>query len=156
LYKDYTLMKQFLSGGSKKGDQRRKPEPMADATEEKDSGFSATDGCLMIFGGTIAYDSKRRQKLTCHKIYTAGLATPSFLRWSGSTITFDRSNHPESIPQLGRYPLVVDPIIGTKRLTKVLMNRGNASTSCMLRRLMPWVPTGRASDRLKPLFTSSC
>jgi hypothetical protein len=53
-------MKQFLSGGSKKGDQRRKPEPMADATEEKDNGFSAIDGCLMIFGGTTAYDSKRR------------------------------------------------------------------------------------------------
>jgi hypothetical protein len=35
-------------------------------------------------------------------------------------ITFDRSDHPESIPQPGRYPLVVDPIVSTKRLTKVL------------------------------------
>ena len=49
-------------------------------------------------------------------------AMPSFLRWSESTITFDRTDHPESIPQSGRYPLMVDPIIDTKRLTKVLMD----------------------------------
>jgi hypothetical protein len=60
LYKDCALMKRFLFGGSKKGDQRRKPEPVADDAEEKDGGFLATDGCLMIFGGTVAYDSKHR------------------------------------------------------------------------------------------------
>ena len=52
-------------------------------------------------------------------------AMPSFLRWSESAITFDRTNHPESVLQLGRYSLVVDPIIGTKRLTKVLMDGGS-------------------------------
>jgi hypothetical protein len=48
-----------------------------------------------------------------------------FLRWLESTITFDRSDHPSSVPQLGRCPLVVDPVIGMKRLTKVLMDGGN-------------------------------
>ncbi|XP_066396043.1 uncharacterized protein [Miscanthus floridulus] len=52
-------------------------------------------------------------------------AAPSFLRWSESAKTFDRTDHPESIPQLGRYPLMVDPIIGTKRVTKVLMDGGS-------------------------------
>ena len=47
---------------------------------------------------------------------------PIFLKWSGSPITFDRSDHPDSVTHLGRYPLVVDPIVGTKRLTKVLMD----------------------------------
>ena len=51
--------------------------------------------------------------------------TPSFLRWSESTITFDRTDHPESFPQPGRYPLMVDPIIDTKRPTKVLMDGGS-------------------------------
>jgi hypothetical protein len=74
----------------------------------------------MIFGGTMAYDSKRRQKLARRKVYTVGLATPSFLRWSRSMITFDRLDHPKSIPQPGRYPLMVDPIVSMKRLTKVL------------------------------------
>ena len=50
---------------------------------------------------------------------------PTLLRWSKSTITFDWTDHPESFPWPGRYPLVVDPIIGTKRLTKVLMDGGN-------------------------------
>ncbi|XP_066357909.1 uncharacterized protein [Miscanthus floridulus] len=50
---------------------------------------------------------------------------PSFLQWSESAITFDQTDHPKSIPQLGRYPLVVDLIVGTKRLTKVLMDGGS-------------------------------
>ena len=79
----------------------------------------------MIFGGSAAYDSRRRHKLACSEVYTAEPVAPSFLRWSESAITFDRTDHPESIPQLGRYPLVVDLIIGTKRLTKVLMDGGS-------------------------------
>jgi hypothetical protein len=42
-----------------------------------------------------------------------------------SPITFNRSNHPKSVPHPGRYPLVVDPIIGMKRLTKVLIDGGS-------------------------------
>ena len=49
-------------------------------------------------------------------------ATLSFPRWSKSTITFDRTNHPESVLHPGRYPLVVDLIVGTKRVTKILMD----------------------------------
>ena len=52
-------------------------------------------------------------------------ATPTFLRWSESALTFDRTTHPESVPQLGRYLLVVDPIISMKRLIKVLMDGGS-------------------------------
>ena len=79
----------------------------------------------MIFEGSVAYDSKRRQEIACHKVYTAEPAMPFFLRWSESAITFDRIDHPESVPQSGRYPLMVDLIIGLKRLTKVLMDGGN-------------------------------
>ena len=59
------------------------------------------------------------------EVYTAEQAEPTFLRWSKSTITFDRTDHPKSAPQPGRYPHVVDPIIGMKRLTKVLMDGGS-------------------------------
>ncbi|XP_066374930.1 uncharacterized protein [Miscanthus floridulus] len=50
---------------------------------------------------------------------------PAFLWWSEFTITFDQADHPDSIPHLGRYPLMVDPIIDPKRLTKVLMDGGS-------------------------------
>jgi len=59
------------------------------------------------------------------KVYMTEPATPAFLRWSESAITFDRTNHPESISHPRRYPLVVDPIIGTKQLTKILMDGGS-------------------------------
>ena len=118
-------MKRFLSGGSNKGEHREDPKPAADDAEGNDSGFSTLDGCLMIFGGSAAYDSRRRQKLARREVYTAEPAAPIFLRWSESPITFDRADYPESVPQPGRYPLVVDPIIDTKLLTKVLMDGGS-------------------------------
>jgi hypothetical protein len=51
---------------------------------------------------------------------------PAFLRWSRSPIIFDRSDHPENVLHPGRYPLMVDPIIIMKWLTKVLMDGGSA------------------------------
>lgn len=118
-------MKRFLSEGSNKGEHRKEPKPAADNAEGKDDGFLTLDGCPMIFVGSVAYASKRRQKLARREVYMSKLATPSFLRWSKSAITFDRTDHPKSVPQSGRYPLVVDPIIGTKRLTKVLIDGGS-------------------------------
>ena len=73
----------------------------------------------------MAYDSKRHQKLARREVYMAEPAMPTFLRWSESAITFDRSDQPNSIPQPRRYPLVVDPIVVMKRLTKVLMDGGS-------------------------------
>ena len=55
------------------------------------------NGRLMIFGGSAAYDSKHRQKLTRREVYTAEPAAPTFLRWSESTITFYRTDHPKRI-----------------------------------------------------------
>jgi hypothetical protein len=118
-------MKRFLSGGSKKVDQKRKPEPEVNNTEDEDDGFLEPISCLMIFGEMAAYDSKHRQKFAHCEVYAAELAMPTFLQWSRSMITLDRSDHSESIPQPGRYPLVIDPIIGTKWLTKVLMDGGS-------------------------------
>ena len=125
LYKDWGLMKRFLSRGSNKGEHGKDPDPTIDDTEGMDGGFPMPDGYLMIFGGSVAFDSKRRQKLTRRKIYTTEPATPAFLRWSESAITFDQTNHPKSVPQPGRYSLVVNPIIDIKQLTKVLMDGGN-------------------------------
>jgi len=114
-----------LSRGSNKGEHRKEPKLATDDAEGKDGGFSVLDGCLMIFRGSAAYDSKHHQKLTCCETYTAKPAMPTFLRWSESTITFDRTDHPESVLQPGRYLLMVDPIIGTKWLSKVLMDEGS-------------------------------
>ena len=74
----------------------------------------------------MAYDSRRHQKVARREVYTTGPATPAFLRWSESTITFDQTDHPDAVPHPRTYPLVVDPIVGPKRLTKVLMDGGSS------------------------------
>ena len=102
--KDCSLIWKFLSGGSNKGEQGKEPAPWIDDVKEKDETFSTPNGAFMIFGGSVAYDSKRRQKVTRREVYTAEPATPTFLRWSESTITFDRTDHPGSVPQPRRYP----------------------------------------------------
>ena len=118
-------MRKFLLGSTNKGEQGKDPAPTTDDAEEKDDAFPTPNGALMIFGGSTAYDSKRRQKVTRREVYTTGPATPAFLRWSESAITFDQTIHPDVVPHPGRYPLVVDPIVSPKRLTKVLMDGGS-------------------------------
>jgi hypothetical protein len=49
-------MKRFLSRDSNRGHQKRKPDPLAEDTKEKEGAFPKTTSCLMIFGGTAAYD----------------------------------------------------------------------------------------------------
>ena len=55
----------------------------------------------------------------------AETAVPSFLSWSESPITFDQRDHPSHVMRLGRYPLVIDPIVRKKCLTKVLTDGGS-------------------------------
>ena len=98
LYKDCVLMKQFLSVGSNKREHRKEPKPTADDAKGKDDSFPTLDVCLMIFGGSMAYDSKHHQKLARREVYTAKPATPTFLRWSKFAITFDQTDHLEYVP----------------------------------------------------------
>jgi hypothetical protein len=54
------------------------------------------------------------------------VAAPVYLDWSDKPITFDQGDHPDFVPSPGRYPLVIDPIIGNVRLSKVLMDGGSS------------------------------
>jgi hypothetical protein len=53
------------------------------------------------------------------------VVAPVYLDWSDKPITFDQGDHPDFVPSPGRYPLVIDPIIGNIRLSKVLMDGDN-------------------------------
>jgi hypothetical protein len=75
---------------------------------------------------------------------------PSFLDWSEDAITFSREDHPNRIPNPGQYPLVVEPVIGNARFSKVLMDGGsslNILYANMLRLL------GIGLDQLRPSTT---
>ena len=87
--------------------------------------FPDADECIMIFGGFNVIWSKRQHKVRYREACAVEMAVPSFLSWSESLITFDQRDHPSHVARPGHYPLVVDPIIRKKRLTKVLMDGGS-------------------------------
>jgi hypothetical protein len=70
--------------------------------------------------------SNNQHKREQHEVLVAKKAPPSFLDWSEDAITFSREDHPNRIPNPGQYPLVVDPVIGNMRFSKVLMDGGNS------------------------------
>lgn len=49
-------------------------------------------------------------------------AAPAYLKWSETRITFKKANHTNHIQQPGQFSLIVSTIVGTTRLTKVLMD----------------------------------
>ena len=79
----------------------------------------------MIFMGSDAIYSKRQHKVCYREACAAEMAVPFFFSWSESPITFDQRDHPSHITKPGRYPLIVDPIVRKKCLTKVLMDGGS-------------------------------
>jgi hypothetical protein len=70
--------------------------------------------------------SNSQRKRERHEVLAAEKAPPSFLEWSKDAITFSREDHPNRIPNPGQYPLVVDPVIGNARFSKVLMDGGSS------------------------------
>ena len=79
----------------------------------------------MIFKGSNAIYSKHQHKVRYREACVAETAVPSFLCWSDSPITFDQRDHPSHVARPGRYPLIIDPIVRKKCLTKVLIDGGS-------------------------------
>jgi hypothetical protein len=74
----------------------------------------------------VANASARYRKQEHREVCSVKVAAPIYLDWSDKPITFDQSDHPDCVPSLGKYLLVVDPVIGNTRLTKVLMDGGSS------------------------------
>ena len=53
-------------------------------------------------------------------------STPEYLPWSEVPISFDRRDHPDIVPKLGRYPLLVTPTIREVKLNRVLVDGGSS------------------------------
>jgi hypothetical protein len=87
--------------------------------------FPEVRGCFMIYGGQVANASARHRKQERWEVCSVKVAAPVYLE-SNKPITFDQADHPDRVPSPGKYPLVVDPIIGDVRLTKVLMDGGSS------------------------------
>jgi hypothetical protein len=88
--------------------------------------FPEVHDCFMIYGGQVANTSARHRKQERREVCSVKVATPVYLDWSDKPITFDQGDHPDRVPSPGKYPLVIDPVIGNIRLTKVLMDGGSS------------------------------
>ena len=106
--------------------------------------------CIMMFSGSDAVYSKRQHKVCYREACVAETVVPSFLHWSKSPITFDQRDHPSHVARPGRYPLIFDPIVCKKCLTKVLMDGGSSHNILYVDTLdamrIPWLELQPASS----------
>jgi hypothetical protein len=139
------LLKRYYSCAAAKHHEAKKDGGDGDA-----GGFRAVENIFLIFGGPTVDMSNSQRKQEWHEVLATEKAPPSFLDWSEDAITFSRKDQPNCIPNPGQYPLVVDPVIGNARFSKVLMDGGSslnilyAHTMCLL---------GIGLDQLRPSKT---
>jgi hypothetical protein len=114
------MLKRFYGRATTKDGEAKKDGGDGDA-----GGFPAVENVFVIFWGPTVDMSSRQRKRERHEVLAAEKALPSFLDWSEDAITFSREDHPNCIPNPGQYPMVVDPVIGNARFSKVLMDGGS-------------------------------
>jgi hypothetical protein len=115
------MLKRFYGRAAAKDGDAKKDGGDGDA-----GGFLAVEKVFLIFWGPTVDMSSRQRKRERYEVLAAKKAPPSFLDWSEDAITFSREDHPNRIPNPGQYPLVVDPVIGNARFSKVLMDGGSS------------------------------
>jgi hypothetical protein len=115
------MLKRFYGRAAAKDDEAKKDGGDGDA-----GGFPTVENVFLFFGGPTIDMSNRQRKRERHEVLAEEKAPPSFLDWSEDAITFSCEDHPNRIPNPGQYPLVVDPVIGNARFSKVLMDGGSS------------------------------
>jgi hypothetical protein len=115
------LLKRYYSRAAAKDGEAKK-----DGGDGNAGGFPAVENVFLIFAGSTVDMSNSQRKRERHEVLAAEKAPPSFLDWSEDAITFSSEDHPNRIPNPGQYPLVVDPVIGNTRFSKVLMDGGSS------------------------------
>jgi hypothetical protein len=118
------LRRYFIKAGPSA--ERGKDEGNNKKGGDKEEEFLEVRDCFMIYGGQVANASARHRKQERQEVCSMKVAVPVYLDWSDKPITSDQGDHPDYVPSPGRYPVVVDPVIGNARLTKVLMDGGSS------------------------------
>jgi len=119
--KECTVLRWYYTGITAKEDAEEPPKE----NNTEGEGFPKVKNYLLTFGGRVARLTASQRKRELREVYAVSTATPSYLKWSESAITFERLDHPDWIPNPGSYPLIVDPIIAETRLSKVLIDGGS-------------------------------
>jgi hypothetical protein len=115
------MLKKYYSRTAVKDGEAKKDGGDGDADD-----FPAVDNIFLIYGGPTVDMSNSQRKRERYEVLAAEKDPPSFLNWSEDAITFSCEDHPNHIPNPVQYPLVVDPVIGNSRFSKVLMDGGSS------------------------------
>jgi hypothetical protein len=118
------LRRYFHKAGSPAGDGKGQDNGKKEGDKVEE--FPEVHDYFMIYGGQVANASARHRKQERREVRSVKVAVPVYLDWSDKPITFDQGDHPDCVPSPGKYRLVVDPVIGNARLTKVLMDGGSS------------------------------
>jgi hypothetical protein len=138
----YDMLKKYYSRVAAKEGEAKKDGGGGDA-----GGFTA----VLIFGGATVDMSNSQRKRERHEVLAAEKAPLSFLDWSEEAITLSREDHPNRIPNPDQYSLVVDPVIGNSRFSKVMMDGGSSLNILYAHTL--WL-TGIGLEQLRPSTSS--
>jgi hypothetical protein len=103
MIKNYMITEALTKGKKPKGDQAGK----AIVT------FPREEAVMSIYDRSVPHESRCKLKLMSRAVNAVSLATSEYLHWSESLITFDQTDHLDSIPKPGRFPLIVDRLVGT-------------------------------------------
>jgi hypothetical protein len=104
----------------------REDEAKKDGGDGGAGGFPAVENVFLIFKGATVDMSSSQRKRERHEVLIAKKVPPFFLDWSEEAITISREDHTNHIPNPGQYLLVVDPVIGNTRFSKVMMDGGSS------------------------------
>jgi hypothetical protein len=91
--------------------------------DEGNDDFQEPDKTVnVLFGGL---PTRWSQKATGQEVLNVEPAVPTPLKWSEIPITFSRADQWTSFSELGRFPLVLKPVVAGSILNKVLINGGS-------------------------------
>ena len=105
---------------------KKKPNKEDEDDVEKDlDGFQKPENVVnVIFGGDPSF-SKCAQKLLLREILSVEPTIQRPLKYSKVPFTFSREDQWTSFSELGKFPLVLDPVIQGSKLTRVLIDGGS-------------------------------
>jgi hypothetical protein len=121
----------------RRDDRRRDNHQPEDRREERDlpplpetgnpnGPFQHTKRSInMIVGALKSSTSRRRYRKDSREVKLIHTKPSQPLRWSEQPITFSRADHWVHIPDLGSYPLVVEPIVEGALLAQTLIDEGS-------------------------------
>jgi hypothetical protein len=87
-------------------------KPKADPARKATTPFPEEEAVMSIYDRPIRHESQCKLKLMSFVVSAIRPTTLEYLRWSESPITFNQTNHLNSIPKPGRFSLIVNLLVG--------------------------------------------